>query len=110
MPEFDVSRIDDVIVGNAMPEGSAGAYYGAYHLFDWFEYRGCAWCDCQSRTLFGLDMGMAVAKFSLEWQNAIASTESMTSVPMTGFKPELNYNIVNAGHEDYYWGQIPQGR
>ena len=23
---------------------------------------------------------------------------------MTGFKPELNYNIVNAGHEDYYWG------
>ena len=24
MPEFDVSRIDDVIVGNAMPEGSQG--------------------------------------------------------------------------------------
>ena len=28
----------------------------------------------------------------------------MSSVPMTGFKPELNYNIVQAGHEDYYWG------
>jgi acetyl-CoA acyltransferase len=23
---------------------------------------------------------------------------------MTGFKPELNYDVVNAGHEDYYWG------
>jgi acetyl-CoA acyltransferase len=30
--------------------------------------------------------------------------ESMSSVPMTGFKPELNYDIVNEGHEDYYWG------
>ena len=31
-------------------------------------------------------------------------TESMTSVPMTGFKPELNYDIVSSGNEDYYWG------
>ncbi|MCL4164041.1 UNVERIFIED_CONTAM: hypothetical protein GTU68_010603, partial [Idotea baltica] len=23
---------------------------------------------------------------------------------MTGFKPELNYDIVKAGHEEYYWG------
>lgn len=30
--------------------------------------------------------------------------ESMSSVPMTGFKPELNYDVVNSGHEDYYWG------
>jgi acetyl-CoA acyltransferase len=30
--------------------------------------------------------------------------ESMSSVPMTGFKPELNYNTINAGHADYYWG------
>ena len=31
-------------------------------------------------------------------------SESMSSVPMTGFKPELNYNTIKAGHEDYYWG------
>ena len=30
--------------------------------------------------------------------------ESMSSVPMTGFKPDLNYDVVNSGHEDYYWG------
>jgi acetyl-CoA acyltransferase len=23
---------------------------------------------------------------------------------MTGFKPELNYNTINSGHADYYWG------
>jgi acetyl-CoA acyltransferase len=28
----------------------------------------------------------------------------MSSVPMTGFKPELNYDTVKAGHEEYYWG------
>ena len=30
--------------------------------------------------------------------------ESMSSVPMTGNKPELNYDLVKSGHEDYYWG------
>lgn len=30
--------------------------------------------------------------------------ESMSSVPMTGYKTELNYDLVNQGHEDYYWG------
>ena len=23
---------------------------------------------------------------------------------MTGYKTELNYDLVNSGHEDYYWG------
>jgi acetyl-CoA acyltransferase len=23
---------------------------------------------------------------------------------MTGFKPELNYDVIQSGHEDYYWG------
>jgi acetyl-CoA acyltransferase len=30
--------------------------------------------------------------------------ESMSSVPMTGFKPELNYDTIKDGHADYYWG------
>jgi acetyl-CoA acyltransferase len=31
-------------------------------------------------------------------------SESMSSVPMTGYKPELNYNTIKSGHADYYWG------
>jgi acetyl-CoA acyltransferase len=31
-------------------------------------------------------------------------SESMSSVPMTGYKPELNYDTINSGHVDYYWG------
>jgi acetyl-CoA acyltransferase len=30
--------------------------------------------------------------------------ESMSAVPMTGYKTELNYDLAKAGHEDYYWG------
>ena len=49
---------------------------------------------------------MAVAKIQSGMADCIIAggTESMSSVPMTGFKTELNYDIVNAGHEDYYWG------
>mgnify|MGYP003310609677 FL=1 len=30
--------------------------------------------------------------------------ESMSYIPMTGFKPVPNYNTVSKGKEDYYWG------
>ena len=107
MPEFDVSRIDDVIVGNAMPEGSQGL-----NMARIISLIGLNTVDVPGVTVnrfcsSGLEtIGMAVAKIQSGMAECIIAggTESMTSVPMTGFKPELNYNIVNAGHEDYYWG------
>ena len=49
---------------------------------------------------------MAAAKIQAGMADCIIAggAESMSSVPMTGFKTELNYDIVKAGHEDYYWG------
>ena len=49
---------------------------------------------------------MAVAKIQSGMAQCIIAggTESMSSVPMSGFKPELNYDLVNAGHANYYWG------
>jgi acetyl-CoA acyltransferase len=51
-------------------------------------------------------IGIATAKIQSGMADCIIAggAESMSSVPMTGFKPELNYDIVNEGHEDYYWG------
>jgi acetyl-CoA acyltransferase len=51
-------------------------------------------------------IGMATAKIQAGMADCIIAggAESMSSVPMTGYKPELNYNLVKAGHEDYYWG------
>ena len=51
-------------------------------------------------------IGVATAKIQSGMADCIIAggAESMSSVPMTGFKPELNYDTVKSGHEDYYWG------
>ena len=107
LPNFDVKRIDDVIVGNAMPEGSQGL-----NMARIISLIGLNTVDVPGVTVnrfcsSGLEtIGMAVAKIQSGMAECIIAggTESMSSVPMTGFKPELNYDIVNAGNEDYYWG------
>ncbi|WP_299526871.1 acetyl-CoA C-acyltransferase [Winogradskyella sp.] len=107
LPDFDVTRIDDVIVGNAMPEGSQGL-----NMARIISLIGLNTVDVPGVTVnrfcsSGLEtIAMAVAKIQAGMADCIIAggAESMSSVPMTGFKPELNYEIVNSGHEDYYWG------
>lgn len=108
LPEFDKKRIDDVIVGNAMPEGSQGlnmARLISLMGLDVIDVPGVTvnrFCSSGIETI-----GMAVAKIQAGMGDCIIAggAESMSSVPMTGFKPELNYDtVVKSGHEDYYWG------
>ncbi|MCA0132182.1 acetyl-CoA C-acyltransferase [Winogradskyella alexanderae] len=107
LPNFDVTRIDDVIVGNAMPEGSQGL-----NMARIISLIGLNTVDVPGVTVnrfcsSGLEtIAVAVAKIKAGMADCIIAggAESMSSVPMTGFKPELNYDIVNSGHEDYYWG------
>jgi len=107
LPEFDKKRIDDVIVGNAMPEGSQGL-----NMARLISLMGLNTVDVPGVTVnrfcsSGLEtIGMAVAKIQSGMADCIIAggAESMSSVPMTGFKPELNYDLVNSGHENYYWG------
>jgi len=107
LPDLDVKRVDDVIVGNAMPEGSQGlnmARIISLIGLDTVDVPGVTvnrFCSSGLETI-----AMAVAKIQSGMAECIIAggTESMSAVPMTGFKPELNYNIVDSGHEDYYWG------
>ncbi len=107
LPQLDKSRIDDVIVGNAMPEGSQGlnmARLISLMGLDSVEVPGVTvnrFCSSGLETI-----GMATAKIQAGMADCIIAggAESMSAVPMTGFKTELNYDIVAAGHEDYYWG------
>ena len=107
LPQFDKKRIDDVIVGNAMPEGSQGL-----NMARLISLMGLDIVDVPGVTVnrfcsSGLEtIGIASAKIQAGMADCIIAggAESMSSVPMTGNKPELNYDIVNAGHEDYYWG------
>ena len=107
LPELDVNRIDDVIVGNAMPEGSQGL-----NMARFISLIGLNSVDVPGVTInrfcsSGLEtIGLAVAKIRSGMADCIIAggSESMSSVPMTGYKPELNYDTINSGHIDYYWG------
>ncbi len=107
LPNLDPKRIDDVIVGNAMPEGSQGLNMARLISLMGLEIVDVPGVTVNRFCSSGLEtIGMAVAKIQSGMAECILAggAESMSSVPMTGFKPELNYDIVKAGHEDYYWG------
>jgi len=107
LPDFDKKRIDDVIVGNAMPEGSQGlnmARLISLMGLDIVDVPGVTvnrFCSSGIETI-----GIATAKIQSGMADCIIAggAESMSSVPMTGNKPELNYDLASSGHEDYYWG------
>jgi acetyl-CoA acyltransferase len=107
VPQLDKKRIDDVIVGNAMPEGSQGlnmARLISLMGLDIIDVPGVTvnrFCSSGIETI-----GIATAKIQSGMADCIIAggAESMSSVPMTGNKPELNYDLVKSGHEDYYWG------
>ncbi|NCP20781.1 MAG: acetyl-CoA C-acyltransferase [Flavobacteriales bacterium CG_4_9_14_0_2_um_filter_35_242] len=107
VPQLEVSRIDDVMVGCAMPEGAQGLNMGRL-----ISLMGLNTIDVPGVTVnrfcsSGLEtIAMATAKIASGMADCIIAggAESMSSVPMGGYKPELNYDSVKAGHEDYYWG------
>ena len=107
LPNLDKKRIDDVIVGNAMPEGSQGLNFGrliSLMGLDIVDVPGMTvnrFCSSGVETI-----AIAAAKIQSGMAHCIIAggAESMSSVPMSGYKPELNYDVVKNGHEDYYWG------
>ncbi len=107
LPNLDKTRIDDVIVGNAMPEGSQGL-----NMARLISLMGLETVDVPGVTVnrfcsSGIEtIAMATAKIQSGMAECIIAggAESMSAVPMTGYKPELNYDLASSGHEDYYWG------
>ena len=107
LPNLDKTRIDDVIVGNAMPEGSQGlnmARLISLMGLDTVDVPGVTvnrFCSSGIETI-----AMATAKIQSGMADCIIAggAESMSAVPMTGYKTELNYDLAKSGHEDYYWG------
>lgn len=107
LPNLDVKRIDDVMVGNAMPEGSQGLNMARFISLIGLDSVDVPGVTVNRFCSSGLEtIAMATAKIQSGMAECIIAggAESMSSVPMTGFKPELNYDIVNSGHESYYWG------
>ena len=107
IPDFDKRLIDDLIVGNAMPEAEQG-----FNIARLISLMGLKVDDVPGVTVnrfcaSGLEtIAMATAKIRSGMSDCIIAggVESMSYIPMTGFKPVPNYNTIAQGKEDYYWG------
>ena len=103
VPQLDPVRVDDLIVGNAIPEAEQGMQMGRMislltlpkEVPGFIVNRYCG---------SGLEaIALAVAKIKCGMAECIIAggTESMSLVPMMGYKTALNWKIASE-HPDYY--------
>lgn len=105
VPNLDPARVDDLIVGNAIPEAEQGMQMARYisllslpkNVPGFIINRYCG---------SGLEaIALASAKVASGMADCVIAggTESMSMLPMMGHKTVLNYGIANE-HPDYYIG------
>ncbi len=107
VPQLDKKRIDDVMVGNAMPEAEQGLNMARLISLMGLEIEDVPGVTVNRYCASGLEtIGMATAKIATGMADCIIAggAESMSFIPMGGYKPTPDYEIAKEGHEDYYWG------
>ena len=107
LPDFDKKRIDDVMVGNAMPEAEQGLNVGRLISLMGLKVTDVPGVTVNRYCASGLEtIGMATAKIQAGMADCIIAggAESMSFIPMGGYKPTPDYAVAKDGHEDYYWG------
>jgi acetyl-CoA acyltransferase len=107
LPNFDKTRIDDVMVGNAMPEAEQGLNVGRLISLMGLKVDDVPGVTVNRYCASGLEtIGMATAKIQSGMAHCIIAggAESMSFIPMGGYKPTPDYTVAKAGNEDYYWG------
>ena len=107
IPGLDKKRIDDVIVGNAMPEAEQGLNIARLISLMGLETDDVPGVTVNRYCASGLEtIAMASAKINAGMADCIIAggVESMSYIPMGGYKPTPDYKVAAAGKEDYYWG------
>ncbi len=105
-PGFDPSVVEDIIVGNAVPEAEQGLQMGR-----WIGVRSKLPMEVPGVSVnrycgSGIEtIAMAVAKIKAGLADCIIAggTESMSLVPTVGYKTVPNYTIAKE-HGDYFLG------
>lgn len=105
-PGITPEMIDDLIVGNAMPEAEQGlnmARLISLMAFDSDKVPGMTvnrYCSSGLETI-----AIASAKIHAGQANCIIAggAESMSLIPMGGWRVVPNFNVAEK-HPDYYWG------
>ena len=105
VPQLDPSRVDDLIVGNAVPEAEQGL-----QMARWVAVRALP-VEVPGMTVnrycgSGVEViGLATAKIKAGMADVIIAggTESMSLVPTVGYKTVPDYEIAK-DHPEYYIG------
>ena len=103
IPQLDPVRVDDVIVGNAVPEAEQGMQMGRYVALLALP-QSVSGITINRYCGSGVEaIAMASAKINAGMAECIIAggTESMSLVPTMGWKTALNYEIAQ-NHPDYY--------
>ncbi|WP_274475820.1 acetyl-CoA C-acyltransferase [Mangrovimonas aestuarii] len=107
LPQLDKKRIDDVIVGNAMPEAEQGLNMARLISLMGLKTEDVPGVTVNRYCASGLEtIGIATAKIQAGMADCIIAggAESMSYIPMGGYKPVPDYAVAKEGNEDYYWG------
>lgn len=107
LPQLDKTRIDDVIVGNAMPEAEQGLNMARLISLMGLKIEDVPGVTVNRYCASGVEtIAIATAKIQSGMADCIIAggAESMSYIPMGGYKPTPDYELAKNGHEDYYWG------
>jgi len=107
VPELDKTKIDDVIVGNATPEAEQGLNIARVISLMGLKVEDVPGVTVNRYCASGLEtIAMASAKIKSGMAECIIAggVESISLLPMGGYKPVPDYAIAKQGKEDYYWG------
>lgn len=106
VPELDHDLIDDVIVGNAMPEAEQGLNVGRFISLMGLNTDKVPGMTVNRYCSSGIET-MAIAKAKIEAGLAdviiAGGTESMSAIAMGGWRVVPNTKI-SKDHADWYWG------
>lgn len=106
VPQLDKNRIDDVILGSAMPEAEQGLNVARLVALMGSDTESIAGVTVNRYCASGLEtIALATAKIQSGMANCIIAggMESMSYIPMGGYKPSPDYKSAITGHSDYYW-------
>lgn len=106
VPQLDKNRIDDLIVGNAMPEAEQGLNVARLISLMGLQTDKVPGVTVNRYCASGSEaIAIASAKIQAGMADCIIAggTESMSYIPMGGYKPVPETDVAKS-NPDYYWG------
>ncbi|MCG7280656.1 acetyl-CoA C-acyltransferase [Chryseobacterium taklimakanense] len=106
LPQLDKNRIDDLIVGNAMPEAEQGLNVARLISLMGLQTDKVPGVTVNRYCASGSEaIAIASAKIQAGMADCIIAggTESMSYIPMGGYKPVPETDVAKS-NPDYYWG------